>query len=384
MKYSDVGFRAVYHSFVMIKNDAASLRAIAGFPGAKDANAVLTYGYYDREQGITLEALAAAIAGDKGFRYLKGPDDVSVKIRMETIENADLEVCVDIDGNLTKTFADRIAALKVYDAADDVEETRKMTFLDPCRNRYYIDDVLVQLLKDGLRPEGCWVRITNLADHYFIGTLLNEPLQDFRWHRGETISFFVRKTEEGEVICYSDMNPSVKITAEDLADGTMLKDAVKAFNTERNMQNFLNVLEILRDSLVWVPCRAKMSEEDEARFAKMIEDCGDDLNAIVGAEFVNNDPMRLIPDILQNGDGFFFPAFSSEEEAGEYGGQFSMVQKHMLEVLRLAKNNDKNLSGIVLNAFTDPFVLEEKIYDVFEKMKSRLPEEDDKGTSKDQ
>ena len=196
MKYSDVGFRAVYHSFVMIKNDEASLRAIADFPGAQDANAVLTYGYYDREQGITLEALGAAIAGDKGFRYLKGPDDVSVKIRMETIDSAELEVCVDIDGNLTRTFADRIAALKAYDAADEVEETRKMTFLDSCRNKYYIDDILVQLLKEGLRPEGCWVRITGLADHYFIGTLLNEPIQDFRWHRGETISFFLRENEK--------------------------------------------------------------------------------------------------------------------------------------------------------------------------------------------
>ena len=64
MKYSDVGFRAVYHSFVMIKNDKGALRAIADFPGAQDANAVLTYGYYDREQGITLEVLGAAIAGE--------------------------------------------------------------------------------------------------------------------------------------------------------------------------------------------------------------------------------------------------------------------------------------------------------------------------------
>ena len=375
MKYNDVGFRAVYHSFILIKNDEAALRAIADFPGAKDANAVLTYGYYDREAGITLEALAAAIAYDKGFRYLKGPDDVSVKIRMETVENAELEVCVDIDGNLTKTFADRLAVLKAYDAPSDVEETRKMTFLDSCRHKYFIDDILVQLMKDGLRTEGCWVRITHLADHYFVGTLLNEPIQNFRWHRGETISFFVRKTEEGEIVCYSDMNPSARITSEDLADGTMLRDAAKVFNAERNMPNFLNVLEILRDSLVWVPCRAKMSEKDEARFAAMIEEHDDDLNAIVGAEFVNEDPVRLIPDILQNGDGFFFPVFSSVEEAGEYGSHFSMIQKHMLEALQLAKNNEKNLSGVVLNAYTDPFVLEAKIYDVLEKMKSRLPDD---------
>ena len=170
------------------------------------------------------------------------------------------------------------------------------------------------------------------------------------------------------------MNPSAGITAEDLADGTMLRDAVKTFNAERNIPNFINVLEILRDSLVWVPCMSKMSEEDEARFAAMIEDHDGDLSGIVGATFVNNDPIRLIPDILINGDTYFFPVFSSREEAGTYGAGFSMVQKHMLEALQLAKNNEKKPSGIVLNAFTDPFVLEVEVYGALEKMKSRLPE----------
>ena len=284
-------------------------------------------------------------------------------------------MCTDDDGRLAETFAAKLTMLKAYDAPEDIEMSRGMTFLDHCRDHFFIDDVMVRLLKDGLEPEGCWVRITNLVDNYFMGTLLNEPYQDFRWHKGESIAFFVGKTDEGEVFCYSNMNPSAKITEEDLADGTMLKEAVKVFNGERNMPNFLNVLEILRDSWVWVPCKAKMSDEDEARFTAMVESHMDDLDAMKGEEFQNHDPIRLIPDILQNGEEFFFPVFSSEEEMGEYGKQFSAVQKHMMEVMPLAKNNDRKPSGIVLNAFTDPFVLEAKIYDVFEGMKSRLPEE---------
>ena len=73
-----------------------------------------------------------------------------------------------------------------------------------------------------------------------------------------------------------------------------------------------------------------------------------------------------------NGDDFFFPIFSSAEEMGEYGKNFSKIQKHILEVIPLARNNEKNVSGIVLNAFSDPFVLETKIFDIVENMKSRV------------
>lgn len=46
----------------------------------------------------------------------------------------------------------------------------------------------------------------------------------------------------------------------------------------------------------------------------------------------------------------------------------------MLEVIPLARNNEKKLVGIVLNAFTEPFVLDASIWDMVEKMKSRIVE----------
>ena len=109
-----------------------------------------------------------------------------------------------------------------------------------------------------------------------------------------------------------------------------------------------------------------------ARFEQAMKDAEDDLSALVGEEFTTNDEVRLVPDILQNGDQFYFPVFSSEEEMGEYGEHFSKIQKPLLEVIPMARNNEKNVSGIVLNAFTEPFVLDAKIYDIVEKMKSRL------------
>ena len=80
----------------------------------------------------------------------------------------------------------------------------------------------------------------------------------------------------------------------------------------------------------------------------------------------------MIPDILQNGEDFFFPVFSSVEEMGEYGNSFSKVEDSFLHAVVLARNNEKQVRGIVVNAFSEPFVLETEIFDLVEKMKSRI------------
>ncbi len=82
--------------------------------------------------------------------------------------------------------------------------------------------------------------------------------------------------------------------------------------------------------------------------------------------------MKMVPDILQNGEAFFFPVFSSEEEMGEYGDRFSKLEKHMFEAISLARGNEKELAGIAVNPFTDPFILEGTIFDIFVNMKSRI------------
>ena len=80
----------------------------------------------------------------------------------------------------------------------------------------------------------------------------------------------------------------------------------------------------------------------------------------------------MIPDILQNGDDFFFPVFSSAEEMGEYGNGFSKIEVDLLRAINLARNNEKKLKGIVVDAFSEPFVLDAELFDIVEKMKSRI------------
>ena len=68
----------------------------------------------------------------------------------------------------------------------------------------------------------------------------------------------------------------------------------------------------------------------------------------------------------------FFPVFSGIEEMGEYGNNFSKVEKHFLEAMIYAKNNENDLSGIVVNAFTEPFVLDKELWEAVENLDSRL------------
>ena len=123
------------------------------------------------------------------------------------------------------------------------------------------------------------------------------------------------------------MNPSAQITEEDLADGKMLEQTVSKFNSNRNNDTFIDVIEILRDSIVYVPYNAVLSDRDQERFEEIINKAGENLDELVGLEFVAEDETRLIPDILEKSGNYFFPIFSTEEVMGEYGANFQKYHR---------------------------------------------------------
>ncbi len=168
--------------------------------------------------------------------------------------------------------------------------------------------------------------------------------------------------------------PDDPITAELLADGSFLKKAVEICNRNRTQMNMVKLMKILRDSWIWVPCNAIMSEADNDSVLKMIQEAEDSggLDTLVGKTITNQDYIRMVPDILQNGEYFFFPVFSTAEEMGEYGENFSKVQRHFLEAVNLARNNEKKVTGIVINAFTEPLVITMDLLDIIADMDSAI------------
>lgn len=172
--------------------------------------------------------------------------------------------------------------------------------------------------------------------------------------------------------------PDDPITAELLEDGSFLKRATEICNRNRTQLNIIKLLKILRDSWVWVPCNMIMSDADYEAWTKIVMEAQEkgDLDSIVGTELSNQDNIRMVPDILQNGDNFFFPVFTTAEEMGEYGNNFSKIQRHFLEAANLARNNEKNVAGIVINAFSEPFVINKELFEIIEGMDSSLEVQD--------
>ena len=171
--------------------------------------------------------------------------------------------------------------------------------------------------------------------------------------------------------------PDDAITAELLEDGSFLRRAIGICNRNRTQLNLIKLAKILRDSWVWVPCTAIFSDADNEAVEKVVMEAVEknDLDSLVGHTFTSQDEVRMVPDILQSGEDFFFPVFSSEEDMGEYGEQFSKVQRHFLDAANLAQNNEKNVKGNVINAFTENFIIPIEMFDVIAGMNSSIEKE---------
>ncbi len=159
------------------------------------------------------------------------------------------------------------------------------------------------------------------------GIVINPWGQSFLLSR-ELIEMIYKANEE---LMVSDD----KVTKENLADGTALKQAIEVCQRNRTELNLMKLSVILRDSVLYIPCE---------------------------------DSTGTNPDILKNGAYYFLPVFTSEEETGEYGKRFSNVQISFSNAVKLAKNSKKKLSGMVINAFTDSFIVPKEMFDVIANM----------------
>ncbi len=111
-----------------------------------------------------------------------------------------------------------------------------------------------------------------------------------------------------------------------------LEAAIRAWGEEQSEETAVNVLQILRDSYVWIPCN------------------------------VSQDEATMEPDLLENEGTYFFPVFTRPEMIEEYGETHTAVEVHFLEAMCLAKNHEKNPFGVLVNPFNEPFLVPEEGY----------------------
>ena len=81
--------------------------------------------------------------------------------------------------------------------------------------------------------------------------------------------------------------------------------------------------------------------------------------------------MKFVPDILQNGEEFFLPVFSNQEQMGEHSNHFSKLERHFFDAMRLALGRE-DICGIVLDPFTSPCVVMKEDFDFVGNLPSLL------------
>lgn len=332
MKYIDQGFRPLYKNFCIFPMNDVIRNALDGEKGIEEAEGVMVYGYVDHEAGNTVEFVALTKRiDDEKYTSIKLPDDARFFARVENLAEEEFEFVDYGNSHLYERFKYKINRLAFYDVNENVLKSRKMTFLDELRYENNFDDVKVILCKEGLNPEGVWVKIESLGKGTIIGTLMNEPSQDFGVSAGSLIEFIVNEDKDKQKSLIADLTEVKKYSAEELKDGKILKNALEAFNKDKNKFKLYAVLEILRDSQVVVPHNKK------------------------GVEY------------LMSGNNTFYPVFSDSIEMWQCENDIQKLEAPFLDVVKKAKK-DKSLAGIVVNAYSDAVVIPKSMFGLLESM----------------
>ncbi len=156
------------------------------------------------------------------------------------------------------------------------------------------------------------------------------------------------------------------VKRETLKSGRVLKALIEQFENDRTEQNLFAVFGCLRDSYIWIPGFMQINDVDAKKF----------INSAVDDIITTDVGMVFEPDILKNGDNKFYPVFSSVEEMGDYGNRFSKIEKHFFDAMAYSMGKQETV-GIVVNAFSIPFIIPKEWFEIVVNMPSQIDEEED-------
>lgn len=123
---------------------------------------------------------------------------------------------------------------------------------------------------------------------------------------------------------------------------------IRSFNQKEDMDSLRLLIAILMTENVSVPMTVSMEDGDLQQF----------LHAKAGDTVTTGGAIRMKPDMLENSAGErFFPAFTRQEEAPEhYRSAFSWITMNFMNCVHSAHSNP-NCAGVVINGFSEPFVV---------------------------
>ena len=193
-----ITFREVERQFVIINNP--KFVQLTGC--TKEANSILCYGYVDNSAGLTYETVAATLLLDGDYSILDTVKCISLKIRANSVSKE--EVIPIQNKALFKQYSYIVDNVNEFYYKDpEREECREVRELDQFRHAEFPDDVQVLFVKEGVRPEGIWVRTTKLIEReegtvLLEGRMLNSPHADFGVTINDTVLFASGIVDETE------------------------------------------------------------------------------------------------------------------------------------------------------------------------------------------
>lgn len=164
----------------------------------------------------------------------------------------------------------------------------------------------------------------------------------------------------------------IKFTEELLASGELLDEMVRICKADMTKDNMSKTFKLLRSSKVWIACKVSLSDRDQAKVNAMIEKSVDHMAAPLLGSLETKDDIKLVPSLLAKDDTVFFPIFSSEKHMDKYGTGYVKISKPILEVIDIARKNKQNINGLVLNPFSDSFLVLKEVWPNLEQMESLI------------
>ena len=156
------------------------------------------------------------------------------------------------------------------------------------------------------------------------------------------------------------------VTREMLEGGETLLQLKNTFLGEQNGGNFMAMLACIMDSVVWVPGKLVLSD--------------DDMNQIIGGHvgdvLRNSEAIRFVPTLFGTEEGGrFYPMFSSEAQIPQdFSDSNSLVAMTGAECIRRARNS-KDAAGVVLDPLTESCTMPMSYVELIDKLQSRLSPE---------
>ena len=176
----------------------------------RKVNAMFLFPFLDYDRGFSfLLVTTGLIDGDEITLYDRPNFDTFQVIRKDSLNDKeffflkDLFINNDFDIEYYVNYA--IRQTESYRDNDEIEMLRFFEELDSCRNEDFPDDFLVYFFKEGLNPEGMWVRGMELKKDNILAKLLNQPSQDFGINAGDIVRVIVYEDELGEISCIADL-----------------------------------------------------------------------------------------------------------------------------------------------------------------------------------